>query len=486
MQIQMGCVVLALATSAAPAASAASGQAPSSGAQAVALPAPETILIRAQHVIVRPGEVLDDVRVLVHGGKIVAIGADLATPPDAREIEGRFVCAGFVDSWAALGLSPDSVGDANTNAATRALDALDLYNDDHLRIEALKAGVTTARLQAGAGARVGGLGALVRLLPGAEREDVVLMPDNNLWMTIGQRGGGGALVGGEDEGTQVVTEAGRVPDPFERIDSLDRLLASLQAGRNYLISKNEYKHELEDWNKKIAEKEAELEKDFKKAKKDREKEEKDAKEKGKEVKEKKYKEDKKPNPPRHDEDNEVVARVVEGQIPLIVLANRAAEIRGLLLGTRELDRLRLILAGGAEALTCAPELAERRIPVIVWPVPLGRARPDEYQDMDLALAARLSEAGVDVLLGSGGMDPRASRDLPLLAELAIGNGLERDAALSAVTLGAARALDAADRIGSVEVGKDADLLVLDGEPLFSSSRVRYVIAGGRLVVSPKN
>jgi imidazolonepropionase-like amidohydrolase len=89
---------------------------------------------------------------------------------------------------------------------------------------------------------------------------------------------------------------------------------------------------------------------------------------------------------------------------------------------------------------------------------------------------------VPVLLGSGGAQPLASRDLPLLAALAVGHGLGRERAFEALTLGAAEALDAGDRIGSLEQGKDADLLVLDGEPLATTTRVLYVITGGELAV----
>jgi imidazolonepropionase-like amidohydrolase len=93
-------------------------------------------------------------------------------------------------------------------------------------------------------------------------------------------------------------------------------------------------------------------------------------------------------------------------------------------------------------------------------------------------------AGVSVLLGTGGTDPAASRDLPLLAALAIGNGLDRVKALEALTIGAARAFDASDRLGTIEAGKDAEILVLDGEPLTSTATVRYVVSGGRVVVQP--
>jgi imidazolonepropionase-like amidohydrolase len=76
--------------------------------------------------------------------------------------------------------------------------------------------------------------------------------------------------------------------------------------------------------------------------------------------------------------------------------------------------------------------------------------------------------------------------LPLLASLAIGNGLDRDKAFDALTLGAARAFDAGDRLGSLEPGKDAEILVLEGEPLAADARVRYVISSGRVVLEPEN
>jgi imidazolonepropionase-like amidohydrolase len=182
----------------------------------------------------------------------------------------------------------------------------------------------------------------------------------------------------------------------------------------------------------------------------------------------------------------VLARVVNGELPLVVEAHRASELRGLLEGTAKFDRLRLIVAGGSEALTVASELAERRIPVIVWPAPLGAQRPDELAESELGLAASLAEEGVSVILGSGGAWPPQSRDLPLLAQLAIGHGLDRQAALEALTVRPARALDVADRLGTLERGKEADLLVLDGEPLHSTTRVQYAISAGEAVITPEN
>lgn len=456
-----------------------------SGAQDNAMPARETILVRGEHVIVRPGHVLDGAQVLVRDGRIVAVGTDLEAPAGARVIEGRWVCAGFIDPWSALGLAGDSLSELGSTAATRTIDGFDPFNLDHLRRQALRAGVTSARVQLGPQARVGGLGAVVRLVPGLAREEVVVSEASNLWMTAGLSAPSGGQVIETGDGFQVIGGE-RAPDPFERAEAVDRIVSVLQAGKNYLIAQNEHRHELEDWKKKVAEKDAELDKEFKKAKKDREKAQKEAEEKGKKFEEKKFKDEKKPQAPRFDEDNEVLSRAVDGRLPLLVGAERAAEIRALLSGTESLGRLRLVLAGGSEAGYQAAVLAERRIPVIVWPTPLGRARPDEMEQHDLSLAGRLSREGVQVLLGSGGRDPAATRDLPLLAGLAIAHGLPRDEALDAVTIGAARALDVADRIGSVEAGKDADLVVLDGPPLETTTNVRFTISSGRVVVTPEN
>lgn len=440
----------------------------------------EDLFLRAKRVVVRPGEVLEDAAVLVRDGKIVGVGTDLAQPEGARVLEAEVVCAGFVDPWGALGLDPGVLVDGGTSASSRAADAIDLYSNDHLRLETLRAGVTSVRVQSGVNARVGGVGAVLRLDPEASRDEAIVLEDANVAMTIGVQSTGGAV--------QVVglASATQPMDPFDRVAELDRLVQSLESAEKYLLDKVEYGYELEEWQKKIAEAEEQLEKDFKKAKKDREKEIEEAKEKGKEHKDKRYKEDRKPKAPKYDPDEEVMARVVNGELPLVVQAHRAAEIRGLLDGTRRFERLRLILAGGADAAPFAEALAERRIPVLVWPAPLGEGAPDGLERQDLALAARLSEAGVPVLLGSGGASSGASRDLPLLASLAIGHGLDREKAFEALTVGAARAFDINDRVGSVERGKDADLLLLDGEPLEATTRVMYVVTGGRVVITPED
>ncbi len=76
-----------------------------------------TLLVHAERVIVKPGVELANRDVLVQDGVIVAVGEGLVAPEGAREISGKVVCAGFVDSWSALGLTGTALGDANTSAS---------------------------------------------------------------------------------------------------------------------------------------------------------------------------------------------------------------------------------------------------------------------------------------------------------------------------------------------------------------------------------
>jgi len=444
-------------------------------------------VIRAAELHLRPGEVRENTSVLVRDGRILQIGADIAPPEGAQVIEGAVVCAAFIDPWSALGVDGPTLIDTSLVESARTSDALDFFEGDHLRAEALRAGVTAARLQAGFKGKNCGLGAVARLDP--ELDDpsaAVLLDDADLAMSVGLSVQRQASFQRMPDGSFQLVSGDAAMDVFDRIGAVDSVVSAIESGASYRKAEVEFRYELEEWEKAIAEKVEELEDDFKKAKKDRDKDIEEAEEKGKEFKEKKYKEDKKPRKPRFDADKAELARVAEGEIPLIVEVHRSAEIRKLLADTERFSRLRLVIAGGSEAGTCAEELARRRVPVIVWPSLRGTQAKDEFEGAKLSLAAELAEAGVEVLLGTGGRDGEATRDLPLLAQLAVGHGLDREAAFEALTLGAARTFDVADRLGSVEVGKDADLLVLDGPPLGPSTRVQYVFCGGRLAVTPQD
>ncbi len=423
----------------------------------------ELLAVRARHVLVAPGEHLTDAVVLVKNGRITAVGQGLAIPEGARVLEGEVVCAGFIDAWSGIGLDARSIDDGRTDAATRATDALDPWTSEHERREAVAAGVLLARVQTGVASEFGGISAVVR--NGHAGDALVVLPDATI----------GAAVG--------ISDRGRGKDAFDRLAEADRLGAKLGAARDYRAEWVEYEKQLGEWQKKIAEKEKELEKDFKKAQKAREKDIEDAKKKGEEHKDKEYKEDKRPKTPRFDAEKDTLARVVSGELPLFVRCDGLVELRALLQGTAPFPRVRLVIVGGLGLAddggeVVARELAQRRIPVLVQPIPYNEVDGARPAGQSLGFAAHLARLGVDVLLGTG---PASTRDLPLMAALAVGHGLDRDAALHALTLGAARALDLASEVGTVEVGKRAELLVLDGLPFTSSGRVRAAVSDGKVV-----
>jgi len=418
------------------------------------------LVLQAKRVIVAPGEVLENASVIVQNGRIIAVGQGLAVPEGAEVLAGEVVCAGYIDPWSRLGVDDRSLNDSRTAGDSRAVDALDPWGNEHERTLAVRAGVLAVRAQAGDTSDIGGIGAIVRT--GVAGEHLVLLADSNV----------GATVGISDR---------RPKDPFDRIGEADRLVTKLIGARDYRVEWAEYTKQLAEWEKKVAERLAELEKDFKKAQKARDKDIEDAKKKGEEHQEKPYKEDKElkpPRKPRFDAEKEILARVAAGELPLFVRCEGLAELRALLIGTEPLTRLRMIIVGGSGAEQVGRELAQRHIPVVVNPMPYGDTDGSRPEGNDLGLASRLHALGVEVLLGSG---RAATHDLPVLAALSVGHGLDQKDAFHALTLGAAQALDVADQLGTVRVGKRADLLLLDAEPLSNGARVRAAISAGRVV-----
>jgi imidazolonepropionase-like amidohydrolase len=163
---------------------------------------------------------------------------------------------------------------------------------------------------------------------------------------------------------------------------------------------------------------------------------------------------------------------IEGKIPVVVRADRLEQIRDALAWARE-EKLLLVIWGGADAWRAADELAKASVAVVVdSPVDLP-LRADEPYDAQYANAAKLNAAGVRVIFNEGGSPDGAAnvRNLPLYVGAAVAYGFPRDKALAAVTLEPARLLGVADRVGSIEPGKDADLVVTDGDLFDIRSRV---------------
>ena len=416
--------------------------------------APSDLFLRANKVIVSPGKSLDNMGLLVRDGRIRAMGKDLAAPEGAQTIEGEVICAAFIDPWSVAGVDASSARTDRVDTASRATDALDPYGQDEVLDDLLASGVLMMRVEIGSAASVSGVGAVIRA----------------------------------DGATPVLADAAisarlNTPglDPVSRVGQVDRLASALGGAKKYADDVAAFESNLKTWEEEIAKKETELTEDFKKAKKARDKKVKEAEEDGEEVKEKKYKEDKRPRPPKFDAKKASLARAVGGEVPMVIYVEQALELRELLRVTRPFTRMRMVIAGGRCALLFADELAERGIPVIVTPAPSSPGGDVGEMDPGFALAGELSARGVEVLIGSGATSASASRDLPLLAAAAVGHGLDEDAAFHAITAGPARVFDLQSKVGSVRRGLHADLLVLSGDPLSSSTRVLASISGGKVV-----
>jgi imidazolonepropionase-like amidohydrolase len=175
------------------------------------------------------------------------------------------------------------------------------------------------------------------------------------------------------------------------------------------------------------------------------------------------------------EDLEALIPVVEGREPLVVSVHRAADIRQVLALARE-QKLKLILEGAEEGWRVASEIAAARVPVLLN----GAADlPESFDQIGATLenAARLNAAGVVVGIENppiyeGGRTPRID------AGRAVAHGLPFGAALAAITINPARIWGMADRIGSLEPGKDADIVVWSGDPLEPLSAPTAILIKG--------
>lgn len=174
-------------------------------------------------------------------------------------------------------------------------------------------------------------------------------------------------------------------------------------------------------------------------------------------------------------DLEALIPVVEGRMPLVAVANRASDIRAILKLARE-ENLKVVISGAAEGWRVASELAQAGVPVIVNPI---QDRPVSFEALGSTLenAARLQAAGVTVILEGQGGAHRA-HETRYNAGNAVAYGMPYDAALKAVTINPARVFGVANRVGSLEPGKDADLVVWSGDPFEPLSRPQMILVRG--------
>jgi len=176
---------------------------------------------------------------------------------------------------------------------------------------------------------------------------------------------------------------------------------------------------------------------------------------------------------------DAIVDLLDGKIPLLVTAQRHQDILSALRVAQEF-KLRLVLDGGAEAYQVVDSIKAAGVPVIVHP-PMMRAS-GEMENATMELAARLHAAGIPIALQSGFEDyvPK-TRVVLYEAAVAAAHGLGPEAALSAITIDAARLLGIEGRVGSLEPGKDGDLALYDGDPFEYTSHCVGVVIEGQVV-----
>ena len=174
---------------------------------------------------------------------------------------------------------------------------------------------------------------------------------------------------------------------------------------------------------------------------------------------------------------EALAPVVRGQLPVLVFADRARDIRNAV-EFCDKQKLKMILAGGEEAYQVKELLRSKNVPVILRPMlSLPREEDDPY-DALLSQPAQLYEAGVKFAIGS--FDNSFARRLGQNAANAVAHGLPYEQALKAVTIYPAQIFGLGDQVGTLETGKIANVIVTNGDPLELTTDVKYLFIRGQL------
>jgi imidazolonepropionase-like amidohydrolase len=182
-------------------------------------------------------------------------------------------------------------------------------------------------------------------------------------------------------------------------------------------------------------------------------------------------------------------RLLRRELPAVLNASTAGDISAALELVDEFG-IRLILTDAVEAWTVAEEIAKRDVRVVI--TPRQKRRPDEDisgpSGSTLKNAAILKKAGVKFAIippstyfETWGVVGRDLMALPMEAAFAVSGGLDEQTALEAITITAAEIIGVADRVGSLQVGKDADIIILDGHPFHHKTFVESTLINGKVL-----
>jgi imidazolonepropionase-like amidohydrolase len=393
------------------------------------------VVLRGATVIPVDGPAIPNGMVVMLGGKITAVGgANVAVPAGATvvDVRGKYVMPGLVDAMTSLGLGATDLNEGSdpVTPQLRVFEAFNPFgnfgsgNPGPLRMtELLSGGVTTMYIATADAALVGGQGAVVKTAG-----------DNLAAMAVREPAAMDITLG---EPPKKAANA-RQRDPATRMAEMAML-------RQALVRAQEYER-----NRAVN-----------------------------------------PNLAR-DLGMEALGRLLRREIPARIQANTPGDIRNAAALAQEFN-LDLVIDGGANAKAEIPLLVSRRIPVVIGqvshPFVSNEEIPDkaEYPPIDESVPAKLIGGGVKVAIATfsrafGSLAPAGSSKWILLdAGIAAGYGLTEAQVLRAVTLTPAEILGVDARLGSLTVGKDADVIVLDGPPLSMKSWVERAYVNGELV-----
>jgi imidazolonepropionase-like amidohydrolase len=377
--------------------------------------------------------------VLVEGGRIVAVGEGLVLPEDAEiyDASGKVVMPGLIDAHCHVGLWPEGLGweysDGNemTDPITPHLRALDaLHPEDPAWKELVEAGVTTVLTGPGSGNLIGGQWVCVKTAPRSNVQDMLLLEPAGMKMALG-------------ENPKKVYGAQKKA-PSTRMGNAAALRAALVDAQNYLEKWRRYE---ESQARYLAKREA-----------------------GEDDAEP-------PQQPERDLKLEALGKVLRREMKARVHAHRADDMLTAIRIAEEFN-LDLTLEHATEGYKIAGLLADKGIPVTAGPILFSREKP-ELKEMTPRNPALMAQAGVKLAIQTDEMS--AVKYLTINAALAVREGLPEDEALKAITIRPAEIIGVEGRIGSLEAGKDADLVVFSGHPLDYRTVADLVLIDGQVV-----
>jgi len=390
----------------------------------------QTLAITNGRIITVSGPVIPRGTVVVRDGKIAAVGANVSVPSGARVIDARGanVYPGLIDPLTTLGLTeiPTVAGSVDTSEIGTYTPAVDTSWAVHPHSEIIPTvrvnGITTV-LAAPRGGTIAGQAALINL-DGWTPQEITLVRGAALYAQIPHWSSVSAQAAGA-QGTGPAARLARERYARQQLDDLRRYIALARAygaAKKAAAGSN-------------------------------------------------------PVSLTPDVDLEAMLPFLDGGRPWIVPATTDEQIRQVIAFARQ-QRIRVVIAGAADAWKVATQLAEANVPVLINPQAQPRGR-DEAYDVGFTNALVLQKAGVKFAFTSN--SAADARNLHFSAALAVGFGLPADYAVRALTLSPAEILGVADQVGSIEVGKVANLVVARGDILDIRTPIQAVIIGGRQI-----